>query len=269
MKFWWLPVLTTVAIAGCSNTQVVSSAVDVNQQVVTSAEKVQWSKSELPVDISVDITKESQLLINNFSNGPIFGLEVDGNRGSLDIAVESLVVSEKTLYAQSVLVTDDMGNTLVDKPFSDADYKQAGAMDPDKFVVSFNVIPKINTEKLHILVYTTKDDSQAVSTVKHPAKIFAEAKGTVPPIIPDPEVKHDLYGQLRISVTSNDLVTKRAVKEQEYVPNAATSQDYYISGIQKAVAEDNIPKALSLLDEAKELNIEGAQEAFIKAINAK
>jgi maltose operon protein len=178
-------------------------------------------------------------------------------------------VGEKTLYAQSVRVMDDMGNILVDESFADAKYKQAAAFDPNKFVLSFNVIPKINTEKLHILVYTTKDDSQSVSTVKHPAKIFAEKKGTVPPVIPDPEVKHDLYGQLRISVSSNDLVTKRAVKEQEYVPNASTSQDYYIQGIEKAVAEDNIPKALSLLDEAKELNIEGAQEAFVKAINAK
>ncbi|MCZ8498490.1 hypothetical protein O9929_12520 [Vibrio lentus] len=31
----------------------------------------------------------------------------------------------------------------------------------------------------------------------------------------------------------------------------------------------NIPKALSLLDEAKALGIEGAQEVFVKAVNKK
>jgi maltose operon protein len=35
------------------------------------------------------------------------------------------------------------------------------------------------------------------------------------------------------------------------------------------VESNNIDKALSLLDEAKALNIEGAQEVFVRAVNAK
>ncbi|QSA20889.1 transcriptional regulator, partial [Vibrio furnissii] len=44
---------------------------------------------------------------------------------------------------------------------------------------------------------------------------------------------------------------------------------YYFSTIEKAVAANDIPKALSLLDEAKALGIEGAQEVFVKAVNRK
>ncbi|CSC16930.1 maltose operon periplasmic protein [Vibrio cholerae] len=32
---------------------------------------------------------------------------------------------------------------------------------------------------------------------------------------------------------------------------------------------NDLPKALSLLDEAKALGIEGAQEVFVKAVNAR
>lgn len=42
---------------------------------------------------------------------------------------------------------------------------------------------------------------------------------------------------------------------------------FYSSAIQKAVAENNIPKALALLDEAKALGVKGAQQTFVKAIN--
>ncbi|MFA0521054.1 transcriptional regulator, partial [Vibrio sp. 10N.222.55.E8] len=44
---------------------------------------------------------------------------------------------------------------------------------------------------------------------------------------------------------------------------------YYHNAIKAAVEADNIPKALSLLDEAKALGIEGAQEVFVKAVNKK
>ncbi|OIN27484.1 MalM family protein [Vibrio barjaei] len=269
MKFWWLPILTTVAIAGCSNTQVVSSAVDASQQVVTNAENVSWKKAKLPVDIEAVINKDTQLLLSDFSDGPVFGLEVDGSRGSLDIVVESLVQDEKSLYAPSVRITDNFGNTLVDQSFNNAVYVQSSALEPNKFVQKVNVIPKLGSDKLHILVYTTKSDLAETSMVKHPAKIFAEAKSTVPPEIADPTVDHSLYGLIRVEVSANDMVTKRAVQEQEYVPEAATSEEYYLGAIQKAVAEDNIPKALSLLDEAKALNVEGAQETFVKAINSR
>lgn len=47
------------------------------------------------------------------------------------------------------------------------------------------------------------------------------------------------------------------------------SQAFYLSAIEKAVSTGDIPKALSLLDEAKALGIEGAQEVFVKAVNTR
>ncbi len=45
------------------------------------------------------------------------------------------------------------------------------------------------------------------------------------------------------------------------------TQSYYYKAIEQAVAAGDIPKALSLLDEAKALNIPGAQETFVRAVN--
>ncbi|MGF1777515.1 MalM family protein [Vibrio nomapromontoriensis] len=269
MKFWWLPILTTVAIAGCSSTQEVSNSVEPEQQVVTSVDKIKWMDLNLPVDIEANINESSQLLLEGNSAGPIMGLVVDGTRGSLDIEVQTLVENEQSLYASSVKITDNLGNLLAENNFEQFEYQQSKMLDPNKFAVTMNVIPKIGTTKIYILVYTTKQSLDSTSTVTHPAKIFAETKGTVPPVIPDPSIEHSLYGKVKVKVTANDFVTQRVVKAQEYVPEAATSSEYYTSAIQKAVAEDNIPKALSLLDEAKALNIEGAQEVFVKAINNK
>nr|MBF4426312.1 transcriptional regulator [Vibrio anguillarum] len=47
------------------------------------------------------------------------------------------------------------------------------------------------------------------------------------------------------------------------------TKKYYISAIENAVNTGDVAKALSLLDEAKMLNVDGAQQAFIKAVNAK
>ncbi|MCZ6404968.1 transcriptional regulator, partial [Vibrio parahaemolyticus] len=52
-------------------------------------------------------------------------------------------------------------------------------------------------------------------------------------------------------------------------PQGTDLTSYYHSSIEAAVAANDIPKALTLLDEAKELGIEGAQEVFVKAVNKK
>ncbi|MGC9458394.1 MalM family protein, partial [Vibrio genomosp. F10 str. 9ZD137] len=46
-------------------------------------------------------------------------------------------------------------------------------------------------------------------------------------------------------------------------------QSFYIDSIERAVNAGMLDKALALLEEAKALNVEGAQEAFIKAVNSK
>lgn len=63
----------------------------------------------------------------------------------------------------------------------------------------------------------------------------------------------------------------KVVSEQTVVTTIVQpeTKKYYISAIENAVKAGDVAKALSLLDEAKMLNVDGAQQAFIKAVNAK
>ncbi|USD62888.1 transcriptional regulator [Vibrio sp. SCSIO 43140] len=269
MKYKWLPLVAAFSLAGCSTPQVVSSDVEPSQQVSTAVEQLSWTKLALPVDVTTELSKNSQILLLDGVASPVATFSVDGNRGSLDVEVASLVVKESSMYAPSVKITDDKDRVLAEKSFSDFEYKEAKLLNPDRYVANLTVIPFDDSEELHILVYSTKEDIAGGSTVTHPAKLYAKARSNQPPEIADPVIPHSLYGTLTVKVDANNVVTKREQTETEYVPAAATSEEYYKSAIEKAVAEDNIPKALSLLDEAKALNIEGVQEVFVKAINAK
>ncbi|GMQ49614.1 MalM family protein [Vibrio sp. 10N] len=269
MKYKWLPLVAAFSLAGCSAPQVVSSDVEPSQQVSTSVERLSWTKLALPADVTTDLNKNSQILLLDGVASPVATFAIDGNRGSLDVRVASLVVKESSMYAPSVKITDQQGRVLGEKSFSDFEYQEAKLLNPDQYVANLTIIPFDDSEQLHILVYSTKEDMAGSSTIIHPAKLYAKARGNQPPEIADPIISHSLYGSIALSVEANDTVKARSTSEAEYVPAAATSEEYYKSAIEKAVAEDNIPKALSLLDEAKALNIEGAQEVFVKAINAK
>ena len=61
----------------------------------------------------------------------------------------------------------------------------------------------------------------------------------------------------------------KIVAKNDNIPQGTDLTSYYHNAIKVAVEANDIPKALTLLDEAKELGIEGAQTVFVKAINTK
>jgi len=118
-----------------------------------------------------------------------------------------------------------------------------------------------------------------VTYVAHPGRIEAEGRGNYMPELKDIAVPHSLTGTVELEVSgpsflsfmkspNNALVasTDEAKLSKEVLPD---TQAYYHSSIKKAVEANDLNKALSLLDEAKALGIDGAQEVFIKAVNAK
>jgi len=95
----------------------------------------------------------------------------------------------------------------------------------------------------------------------------------------DPTYTYQLGGTLGLEVETLKLRPFKAnpptavaepVKAKAVVIEAQPeTKTFYLNAIQKAVADNDINKALSLLDEAKALGIEDAQEVFVKAVNAK
>ncbi|MDC5805813.1 MalM family protein [Vibrio europaeus] len=266
-KFY--PLLFSALLFGCTSTDTVSTVAPADSIQITRIADVDWQKLEVPASVEFKVSEQSQSLLNENSIGPIAAFEVPGNRGSLDIELSTLVQNEKSLYAANIMILDANDNVLYQRSFNEFNYKHAKYLDPDMFETKLTVVPDSSLQPLRVLIYTTLSDVQNTSTVLHPAKLFAMAKSTVPPQVEDPTVFHASNGLLRLNVSANDIVTKRIREHSEYVPSSVDSSDFYIEQIEKAVKNGEIPKALSLLDEAKALNIDGAQEAFVKAVNAK
>ena len=112
----------------------------------------------------------------------------------------------------------------------------------------------------------------------HPARLDAEARGNYLPEMEDIPVPNANVGKIEVTIDKASFFSIGSSKSKFNAKPAAAvkldtiqpeTQTYYHNAIQAAVSEDNIPKALSLLDEAKALGIEGAQEVFVKAVNKK
>jgi maltose operon protein len=269
MKKWLAPVILGMLATGCSTIEQVEMSPSGQQQVITQSSDIQWIPVEVPLVTEFALTDKSQMLLNGESAGAIAAFALPGNRGSLDIKLETFVSKELQFYAPNVAVINSRGETIYQADFSQFKYEPAKLLDDDKFVLDLNVIPDMTGDELHVLIYTTSSDLKGSTQVLHPAKAFAMARHTQPPDIADPQAKHSPLGQFRFSVSANDIVNTKIVAKNDNIPQGTDLTSYYHKSIKEAVAANDIPKALTLLDEAKELGIEGAQEVFVKAVNTK
>ena len=269
MKKWITPILFSTLVVGCAETQTVSFDVPQENQIAMNLADVSWTSVEVPSKIQFQIDKSNQLLLNAQSVGPVASFTLPGNKGSLDIILESFVDGDTSFYAPNIIILNKKYEVIYQRSFEDFEYIPARLLDNDKFILEFTVIPDMAGEELKLLVYTSANDLKGTTPILHPAKAFAMAKNSVPPEIPDPLAKHVVYGSFRLTVDSNEVVNKRIIETTDNVPAGAELENFYKKAIRKAVENEDIPKALALLEEAKELNVKGTQETFIDALYRK
>ncbi|GAA5647586.1 MalM family protein [Vibrio proteolyticus] len=269
MKKWLAPVILGMLVTGCTTPQQVAMNTQGSQQVITQSSEINWLPLDVPTVTEFALTDKSQMLLNGDSAGAIAAFTLPGNRGSLDIKLESFVSKDLQFFAPTMVIYNSVGEVIYQADFAKFQYEPAKLLDNDKFVLDMNVIPETSGGDMQVLIYTTADDLKGSSQVLHPAKAFAMARHTQPPDIADPMAKHAPLGQFRLIVSANDIVTSKLGATNDNIPQGTDLTSYYHNAIKKAVEADDIPKALGLLDEAKALDIQGAQEVFVKAVNSK
>ncbi|MCE0495947.1 MalM family protein [Vibrio salinus] len=267
MNKWITAVLIPLLIAGCTETKTLSLASEQSDQATANVADLSWTKLDIPGQVQFNIDQSSQLLLNDKSSGPVAGFVLPGDKGSLDVRLETFVSKEMTFYAPEVFVLNAQNQIVISKSFKDFKYVPAKFFDDDKFVLTFTVIPDSNRQKLRLLIFTSSEDLKGQTPILHPAKAFARARHTVEPDIDDPLAKHVPYGHFRLAVNTNKVATDRVMQSTDNVPSGANLGSFYKKEIRKAVEAGNISKALSLLEEAKKFNVEGAKETFIESVN--
>lgn len=226
--------------------------------------------------------------------GPVAAYSLPATLGELTITLSS-EVQDNQVFAPNVLVLDENLRPAAWFPSRFFTYQQPGVMAADRLEGVMKLTPVPGQQKIYLLVFTTEKDLTQTTTLLDPAKAYAKGTGHAVPDIPDPIARHSTSGRLKIKLSTNSassiLVgplfgasspapvtvgqTQPAVQTTQPAPAAKAqplvtdTESYFNHGIQQAVAQGNIDKALRLLDEAERLGSTSARKTFISSVKGK
>ncbi|MFB9135453.1 MalM family protein [Vibrio sp. AK197] len=268
-----------IALTGCQSASVVE------QQPATSSQasrisQLSATQVKLPSVTRVAITANTQYLNNQTIDSPVAVFAIPADRGRMSLTITSEI--KDSVFYPYAMITDEQGQVIEQYDDSSFEYVKPRLNLGNRLVADIDFFPPRGYQTLYLVVYTKKSDLDGSTGVIHPARLDAEARGNYMPEMKDIPVPHSLTGTIELevagpsffsSLTSNDNaeqnVTSSDQAQRAVEAVQPDTQSYYTNAITQAVKENNLPKALGLLDEAKALGVEGAQEVFIKAVNSK
>ncbi|MGL4829535.1 MAG: MalM family protein [Vibrio sp.] len=266
-----------IALAGCQGAAVIEQANPNTGQAVQKIEQLQATKVKLPSTTKVALTAQTQYLRNSEISSPVALFEIPADRGQMTLTITS-EIGDSVFYPH-VMIVDAKGQVVESYEDTVFEYRKPRLNLGNRLVAELAFYPPQGYKSLFVLVYTQEQDLQAVTYVAHPARIDAEARGNYLPEVKDIPVSHALTGTIELDVSGPSFLSFVSSEERQVATSSDAAkaslkvqpdtQTYYFTSIERAVEANDLPKALSLLDEAKALGIEGAQEVFVKAVNAR
>lgn len=275
MKLRALFLSCCVALTGCATNEVLHQSSQHSE--IAAIASLQKSEFKLDTQATVAIDGNTQILNDGEIDSPVVAFEIPSNRGPLDISVTSQMVDEK-FFSPEIMIVDSEGEVIEKYDSSVFEYRRPRLAWGDRLVAEFRFTPPVTEKTVTMLIYTTDAELAKTTDRIHPMRAMAEGKGNYLPEVKDIPTPHTTTGQLLVEVNgaSSGFFSgseEKATKAENVAPKTEAvdeaTQTYYHNAIRKAVEEDNIPKALSLLDEAKELGVEGAQKVYVDTLNSK
>ncbi|TKE96639.1 transcriptional regulator [Vibrio kanaloae] len=275
MYFKALMLSGCVALAGCQSAQVVEQVQVAQAEQVNSIAGLQFAPMKLPSSAIFDVTPDSQVLNYQGINSPVVAIELPANRGEYSINITSIIGD--TAFVPNAVIYDKKGRELEHYGKESFEYAKPRLHLGNRLVAENDFYPPTTAESVYLVIYTDQNDLDGFTDVIHPARLDAEGRGNYLPEVKDIPIPNANVGKIEVTIDKASFFSIGSSSDSNANPTAAAkvetvqpeTQTYYHNAIQTAVDADNIPKALSLLDEAKALGIEGAQEVFVKAVNKK
>ncbi|BCN26738.1 MalM family protein [Vibrio alfacsensis] len=277
MYFRALMLSGCVALAGCQSTEIIEQVpVAQHAQQVSVISDLQAVKMKLPSSVIVDITSQSQVLSFGNIDSPVAVFELPADRGEFALTITSMI--DDTAFVPRAIIVDKNGKEIENYGKENFEYTKPRLNLGNRLVAENDFFPPVGLDSVYLIVYTDKSELGGFTDVIHPARLDAEGRGNYLPEVKDIPIPNGMTGKIEVSIDRVGFFSIGASNsEPAAVPAAAKAvesvqpetQTYYHNAIKAAVKADDIPKALSLLDEAKALGIKGAQEVFVKAVNSK
>ncbi|WP_394246374.1 MalM family protein [Vibrio profundi] len=274
-------VLFSALLGGCSTTSAPKVSVAPPQDAaVCCSTYAQLPFITLAENEKINFKIDASSPVARFEEGNSYfsAFEFNGRSLAVEVALSSLFVNDSVFTPQVLLLDKDYA--VVDT----VNYQEFKITPSDAFSrTQFQKHLEINTSVTpYMVVYTPAPVLGKPIVTEHPAKIRAKEFGEVMPMVTDPVYIQQVGGSLELSVTTNTLKAGNVVGHKQDSPKLVITspqkvdiapqpetQAYFLTAIEEAVSANDIPKALSLLEEAKALNIEGAQDTFVKALEAR
>ena len=230
---------------------------------------------KLPSSAIFDVTPNSQVLNYQGINSPVVAVELPADRGEYSINITSIIGD--TAFVPNAVIYDENGRELERYGKESFEYAKPRLHLGNRLVAENDFYPPTTAKSVYLVIYTDQADLGGFTDVIHPARLDAEGRGNYLPEVKDIPIPNANVGKIEVTIDKASFFSIGSSNSESNAKPAAAkidtiqpeTQTYYHNAIQTAVSEDNIPKALSLLDEAKALGIEGAQEVFVKAVNKK
>jgi maltose operon protein len=137
----------------------------------------------------------------------------------------------------------------------------------------------------YLVLYTSDTQMAGKTIIEHPAKAYAKARGNQPPNIPDLMAKHAPEGIIKLVLIedqsggqqANSYVPPRSIGMEmgNQLPSVSApavlpeTQGYYRQGIDAALANQDLERALRLADEAARIGDDSAKAYLLERIQIK
>ncbi|MDA9556548.1 MalM family protein [Vibrio sp.] len=281
--------LGVVSLSGCQTTSNTDSqkndkltsqqeAVNVQTLEATAVSFSELTSYELviPSDVMVSVTPESQRLQSGAIDSAVVVFDIPANRGPLRLSIVSHI--KESVFVPSAIIVgsdDEIYEVYEDTSF---EYRKPRLHLDNRLVLETDFYPPELEDTVRLIIFTTDEAQQHSTPVIHPARLDAEGRGNYLPEAKDIDIPNSEVGSIEVSVTgivqldkpieennSTSLMQKQVVTKKAQPETEA----FFNQSIKEAVEEGDISKALALLEEAKALNIESAEAAFIEAVNKK
>ncbi|MCJ2377622.1 MalM family protein [Vibrio sp. ZSDZ34] len=264
MKLRALVLSGCVSLIGCQAPLVLEQAATQSAIGVSNVSMLNVATTKIPGQVQFNITERSQVLSSSDIDSPVAAIELPTDRGALAITVTSLI--DDHLFAPYVKIMRKDGSVIDDYDFNEFTYLKPRFVLGNRLEAEFNFLPPTNSlQPVILVIYTKREALNQTTDVIHPARLDAEARGNHLPEVKDIPVPHALTGT--ISVVVDGAASVKPANAQPTRTITPSNKAYYETEIEKAVTNNDLKKAVGLLEEAEALGIEGMRTVFNKAVN--
>lgn len=264
-----------IALAGCQTAPIPEFIQTAQSEEARSIAELQAAPVRLPSAVVVDINNSSQHLNFRHIDSPVAVFEIPADRGDYSIEVTSHLGD--TAFVPRAIIVDKAGEVIETYEKEMFVYTKPRLNLGNRLVLKQDFFPPDDLKSVYLIVYSDKSEIGGYTDVIHPARLDAEGRGNYLPEVKDIPIPNALEGKIEVSIdrislfsigrpTTDDIPLKPAQAPAVELVQPET-QTYYHTAIKSAVEVGMLDKALALLEEAKALNVEGAQQVFIEAVN--